>query len=171
MEPLREPSVRMLGVEAGEIAWERFDGPEEYRPSSVLPALEAMASARTGNEAQAAYHAVLFAVGNNHGGTFYPAVVAALPLVLEMTRSGRPWTRFAAVEVAIECVTSFEPEPGFERTVLPDGRMCDVDAAVTRICGEALPRLQHQLDEERHPETRAALSELVAEVLDRILES
>lgn len=97
-----------------EADWERFPGPKYYSPDEARIALRRLAAAGTEEEAQEAYHAVLFGVGNNHQGTFYPAVIAAIPLLVQMSVSGSPWTRWGALEVLTDLATSFEAEPGYE---------------------------------------------------------
>jgi hypothetical protein len=107
-------------VDFESVDWESFGGPEWYRPSDVPNALRALTSVLTEDDAQSAYNRVLFAVGNNHAGTIYPAALGAVPFILEIALRGSGWSKRSAIEVLIELV-SFEAEPGFE-SVRSDGR-------------------------------------------------
>src|SRR5262245_50085023 len=95
------------------VDWERFPGPEDYQPAAVPPALEALRNATDEASGQKAYHRVLYAVGNNHRGTLYPAAVAVVGIVFEVARTGSETAKAAALETAVE-LASFCPEPGFE---------------------------------------------------------
>ena len=81
-----------------DIAWDQFPGPEQYEPDSVVPSLHRLAAAQTFDEAEAAYTNVLFAVGNNHAGTLYPASQAALPFVLAIGLEGNGWAKWGALQ-------------------------------------------------------------------------
>lgn len=144
--------------------WDQYDGPATYEPSSVAAALELLAESSTLEEGWEAYNAVLFAIGNNHAGTYYPAVIGALPILVDMTQADRPWARFAAVQVLIECAWSFQPEPGFETSRLPGGRVCSVADEVKNQLETARSRFLSRLDEESHPEVCAALGHLLERI-------
>lgn len=66
---------------------------------------------RTANDA---CHAVLFGIGNDHKGTYYPAALSAVPLLVRIAVDGPPWPAYAAVEVLTDLLISFAPEPGYE---------------------------------------------------------
>ena len=57
-----------------------------------------------------AYDALLWAVGNNHAGTYTASVLDLLPPVQEVLDHGQPWSRHAALEALIDLYGSFEPE-------------------------------------------------------------
>lgn len=109
--------------------WERFPGPVWYRPAAVEPALAALRAASSCEEAIEAYHRVLFAGGNNHRGTLYPASVALAPIVAEVALSARGWPRWGAFEVLIE-LCSFVPEKGFETFHDQAGRTVELKRAL-----------------------------------------
>ena len=62
-----------------------------------------------------AYDRMLYALGNNHAGTYYPIALAVLPQLESILSNGAPWAQQAALNVLIELTGSFEPEPGYER--------------------------------------------------------
>lgn len=77
---------------------------EWYQPDDVPAAFEMLAAASTEQQGQAAYHAMLFAVGNDHAGVLYPVSVAAAPFVVRVAREADGWARWAALEILIEFV-------------------------------------------------------------------
>ncbi len=88
-----------------------------YEPDSVIPAFERLASARTPDEGQHAYNALLDAVGHNHSGTPYTAMSPAAPLLARLvpllTYSGP-----AAMDALTDCALWSRGEPAF---LGPDG--------------------------------------------------
>ena len=65
----------------------RRQRPADGRQGAVAGALRAFAFATSDDAAQDAYHRVLWAVGNNHRGSFFPIVLDAVPF---FARSSRP---------------------------------------------------------------------------------
>ncbi len=91
-----------------------FPEPEENGPGTLSTALRALASVDSETTAWRAYDALLYAVGNNHAGTYYPIVLIMMPGLGELLRRGLSWTQFAIVQALTDLVFSFEPAPGFE---------------------------------------------------------
>lgn len=69
-------------------------------------------------QGRAAYNAMLFAIGNNHAGLFYPAALPAAQLLVRVTRECEGWVRWAALEILIE-FTAFDVDR--EEYVAPSG--------------------------------------------------
>lgn len=149
-----------------EIDWAAFPGPVEYVPAAVPAAFELMRRATNEREANAAYHAMLFAIGNDHRGTLYPVAVAALPEIIQLTHAAAPWTRWAAVQILTDCLTSFEPEPGFEVVTLANGQLVDVQTTVRAQITSSVRNLRSNLDSESDAAVRNALMELVEAIED-----
>lgn len=95
------------------VDWGSFKGPPDYRPLTVGDALGAIVAVVGEQDSQEAYDRMLFAIGNHHAGTLYPAAVGAVPALVAMARSQSVWTRFTALEILTDAV-HFEGEPGFE---------------------------------------------------------
>lgn len=132
--------------------WAVYPGPKCYRPGDVEPALAALASASSEAAARDAYNKVLFAIGNNHRGSLYPAAVAAASRVVELALNGAGWARHAAFEVMVElCV--FEAEAGFEQFTGADGALIETKEGVLRTLREAKPSLLAVLADEAEIET------------------
>jgi hypothetical protein len=70
---------------------------------------------------QAAYHRVLFSIGNSHARTYWPAALALIPQLEEILREGSELARLRALEVLSALLSSFAPEPEFEIIETPGG--------------------------------------------------
>ncbi|WP_153798776.1 hypothetical protein [Foetidibacter luteolus] len=93
--------------------WKAFRGPEYFNPDSVAPALSSLIHLRQDNDKWKVYNNVLFAIGNNHGGTYYPAVLSALPLLVRLLKTTEnEVTRNCIFEIFSEWYYSFDPEIG-----------------------------------------------------------
>jgi hypothetical protein len=91
-----------------------FPQPETNDPGSVEAALEALWTADDESTAVEAYDAFLWAIGNNHAGTFYPVVLAVLPEIEQILMNGGSWAQRATIEALIDLGGSFGPEQGHE---------------------------------------------------------
>lgn len=91
-----------------------FPQPETNDPGSVDASLVALWAADDEATAREAYDAFLWAIGNNHAGTFYPVVLGVLPEVEQILQRGKPWAQRATIEALIDLGGSFVPEPGYE---------------------------------------------------------
>jgi hypothetical protein len=91
-----------------------FPQPETNDPGSVEAALEALWTADDESTAVEAYDAFLWAIGNNHAGTFYPVVLAVLPEIEQILMNGGSWAQRATIEALIDLGGSFVPEQGHE---------------------------------------------------------
>jgi hypothetical protein len=92
----------------------RFPQPESNDPGTVEAALDALRNARDESTAHEAYDAFLWAVGDNHAGTFHPVVLAVLPEIERILVDGSAWAQRAVMESLIDLGGSFVPEEGFE---------------------------------------------------------
>jgi hypothetical protein len=95
--------------------WERFVGPEYYDPERARQSLRRLALVDDKSAAEAAYNDVLFGIGNNHAGSYYPAALCAVPLLVQISASGHRWPRDGALEILTDLMTSFQAEPGYEK--------------------------------------------------------
>jgi hypothetical protein len=86
----------------------------------VEAAFRALAAASRKTD-QAAYHRVLFAIGNNHAGTYWPAALSLIPRLEELLCDGTAIARVCALDILIDLIGSFAPEPGFEVVATPAG--------------------------------------------------
>ncbi|HET7867857.1 MAG TPA: hypothetical protein VFL86_25920 [Burkholderiaceae bacterium] len=93
---------------------ETYPQPEGNDPGSVPAALKALAQAHDESSALEACDRFLWTVGNNHAGTFFPIVLAALPQMEQILIGGGAWSRQAAMEALIDLGGPFVPEQGHE---------------------------------------------------------
>lgn len=94
--------------------FEHFPQPEWNDEDSVAGALDALRDAHEEAAADDATDRFLWAIGNNHAGTFHPVVLAALPMLEQLLVDGSPWTQRAVLEALIDLGSTFMPEPGHE---------------------------------------------------------
>jgi hypothetical protein len=66
------------------VRWEQYAGPELYRPGELVEALIALAHFDQSKARYGLDNMVLFAVGNNHAGTYYPAILEATDILIEI---------------------------------------------------------------------------------------
>jgi hypothetical protein len=78
----------------------------------------AAASKKTG---LAASSGVLFAVGNHHSSTYWPAALSMIPQLGPILSDGTEIARVHALNVLIDLLYLSAPEPGFEVIVTPAG--------------------------------------------------
>ena len=103
-----------------EIDWTRYPQPDENSALTVPDALRALAEA-TPTNAHWAYHNFLYAIGNDHYGTYYPVVLPVLPFLGALLEDAREVGRARVLDVLIDLVCAFEPQPGFETVATANG--------------------------------------------------
>ena len=91
-----------------------FSQPEWNDGGSVSMALRSVLSASDEESSSAAYHQLLYAVGNDHAGTYYSVALAILPTLARILREGGPWSQQTILEVLVELYGAFKPQPGHE---------------------------------------------------------
>ena len=89
-----------------------------------------------------AYHKVLYALGNNHAGTYYPVALAALPFLAEILQGGGQWARIATLDILVDLSGSFEPESGFEMVASPTGERSQLRALLQQGIAGLSPQIQ-----------------------------
>ncbi|MFI0411378.1 hypothetical protein [Actinomadura sp. 3N508] len=86
-------------------------------------------------------------VGNDHGGTLYPAAVMAVERLLEIVRDVPGPPRELALNIILDWWGTFQAEPGFEEFELPDGTVMQTVPAIMERVSAARPMLQAIVDE------------------------
>lgn len=87
----------------------------------IEAALRALAAASRKTD-QAAYHRVLFSIGNGHARTYWPAALSLIPRLADLLCDGTEVARLRALHVLLDLLCLFAPEPGFEIVETPEGR-------------------------------------------------
>ncbi len=92
--------------------WSEYLGPEYFSPDELIESLIDLNNYDTVNAEHGLDNKVLFAVGNNHAGTYYPAILSAVDIIIEIERS-------SDIEPARKCANAilndlyyFQPELG-----------------------------------------------------------
>lgn len=118
-------------------AFHLFAQPDGNGEAEIANSLLAVIAAADEETSSRAYHRLLYAVGNNHAGTYFPVILPVLPFLCEILGSGGPWSARTAINVLIDWLASFCPDTGFERIETPDGeadlRSCVMDYAQAAI--------------------------------------
>lgn len=105
--------------------WDAYNGPAYYSPEKAASSLLGLVKLRNEADKWPVYHSVLSGIGNNHAGTYYPAVLKALPLLLQLLKNSEEEVlRNCTLEIITELYCSFDPDPGtftaFTATELSD---------------------------------------------------
>jgi hypothetical protein len=130
-----------------EVDWAAYAMPPSaqwYEPGKVLAAFRRLVAVSTRQKGRAASSAVLFAIGNDHEGTLYPAAAPAAPLLVPVAREHQGWVRWVALEILIDCL-DFGPDR--EQFIDPSGAAVRTrDAILTAVQGmrQDLGRLAQQ---------------------------
>ncbi len=123
----------------------------------------AAASKKTG---LAACSGVLFAIGNHHACTYWPAVLAVIPRLAPILRDGTEIARARALSVLIDLILLSAPEPGFEIVETPAG-----PRELAHLVREEIARLTGPIEHIATSETAASKEQRLArELLDYIAE-
>lgn len=102
------------------INWTSYAQPDENSASSVPDAIQMLATATEAN-AEKAYYNFLYAIGNDHCGIYYPVVLPTIPFLGALLESAKEIIRVRVLDVLIDLVCSFEPQPGFETVATAEG--------------------------------------------------
>jgi hypothetical protein len=94
--------------------WHNYAQPEWNTETSVPDALSSVWEASDLDSSERACDKLLYAVGNNHAGTYYPVLVAVIPFMDEILRIGQPWSVRTVLSILIDLLASFKPEPRYE---------------------------------------------------------
>lgn len=105
---------RRLGDTGGMSHDRPFPEPGWNDPDSVALALAELRAAHDEASAHEACDRLLFAVGDNHAGTFRPVALAVMPELKRVLVDGLSWAQRAALEALIDLGGTFVPEAGFE---------------------------------------------------------
>lgn len=150
---------------AHHVDWAAFAQPLANTPDTVPLAMHRLAAAASEDDATEAYHGFLYAVGNNHAGTYFPVVVPAIQFIGQILAASADVPAAAALEVLTDLATSFEPEPGHERVVSASGAevaLCDVLAEEIRAL---VPLLEMVAGDAARPAATRALAADLRQVL------
>jgi hypothetical protein len=93
-----------------DVPWQLEAQPDWSSGDEVVHAIQALASSRDGERSDSR---MLYAIGNNHAGTYFPVVLRVVPFLGEILREGSASAQARTLDVLIDLL-SFSPEPCFE---------------------------------------------------------
>jgi hypothetical protein len=99
---------------------------------------------------------MLYALGNNHAGTYYPVALAAVPFLGAILRDGGPTARLRTLDVLVDLVGSFAPEPGYEVIETSAGRRSLQELLKDKVLEIAAQIERRQVDAESAEEAKLA---------------
>lgn len=103
--PLHDFEGRVAAVD-----WDAYARPAGSDAAAVRDALAQALHAHDRASSESAYHAVLSAVGDDHG-SYCAIAVAVLPFLGELMRYGDTWPRSTALEAFVDLAFWLEPNP------------------------------------------------------------
>jgi hypothetical protein len=121
--------------------WDEIPQPEWNSPTEVPEALREILNVQDEVSAERAYHRLLFALGNDHAGTYYPVAVSAVPFIGEALRHDKSLVRETALNVLVDLVGSFGPELGFETIRSASGLEMPLEGALRGEVVKLRPQL------------------------------
>ncbi|GAB1270349.1 hypothetical protein NBRC116493_36030 [Aurantivibrio infirmus] len=95
-----------------EVDWSQYNGPECFSASELQEALLDLLSYDESRAVHGLDNKVLFAVGNNHAGTYYPAILEATDILINIETSGENESSRKCAFAILNDLTCFEPELG-----------------------------------------------------------
>lgn len=84
-----------------------------------------------------------YAFGNAEAGTYYPAIVPAIPILGLIAQHGEEWAKLTAVEILTDWLFSFYPEPKQEKIIDSDSSEVDLQMVVDREIMKLRPTIEH----------------------------
>ena len=87
-----------------------YSQPSSNDARSVSSAFDAILTANDEASSSAAYHRLLYAIGNDHAGTYHSVALSILPGIERILGDGTVWSRHAALEALIELGGPFKPK-------------------------------------------------------------
>ena len=91
--------------------WNQFSGPEYYKPDEVAPALLSLLELDKSSHANEVGDNILYALGNNHAGTYYPVIFAALDLIISIEKDAPDSVIRICAKAILNDLSCFEPDP------------------------------------------------------------
>ena len=139
--------------------------PRDLRSGEVAAALNALAFADSDGAATEAYHRFLFAVGNDHRGSYFPIVLDTVPYLGEILAAGTPRVRARTLDVLIDLVGSFGPDPEIEAQgeLRPDDLPMLLRASIKQL----RPIIEDLAADATAPDGRALAQELLGYLDDQ----
>ncbi|MEF3075415.1 hypothetical protein V2P20_10280 [Methylobacter sp. Wu1] len=105
-------NIQKIKDEILSINWSVYNGPKYYDPYNVADALISLLELKDIKQAEEIGHRVISAIGNDHAGTYYPAVLSALEIIISIEKEPNNKTRKICANSILNNLYYFEPEIG-----------------------------------------------------------
>jgi hypothetical protein len=105
-------NIRKIKDEILSINWSVYNGPEYYDPYNVADTLISLLELKDIKQAEEIGRRVISAIGNDHAGTYYPAVLSALDIIISIEKEPNNKTRKICANSILNNLYYFEPEIG-----------------------------------------------------------
>ena len=145
-----------------EVPWDSYPRPPYEKVCRIPEALRSVYSANDLNSSRKAAAALTWAIGNDHSGTYYPALLGVLPFVEDLLRNGSIWSRAAVLGFLCDMLFTFAPESGYEEFTDSSGRCINVETEFRAWMHDLHPLLAHLAQHRDEPSKYAR--ELLEEI-------
>ena len=147
------------------IAWDSKARPNSDNARSVPEALRRIGAADSSEAAKRSYHAFLYAIGNNHAGSYYPVVLDTVPFLASMLDSSNPWARATVLDILIDLVGSFGPEQGYETFERPSRSRASVRTVLEESIVGLLPTVEGMVGDSKNDSRTRELARHLLELI------
>jgi len=134
-----EPSIL---DKARSINWNNYAQPEWNNPTSVIDALGSVARCHDGKSSQAAYDDLMFSIGNNHAGSYFPVAVPAISILGDFIAGNNSWALGVALSVLDDYSHSFYPDAAYALMPDPDGTSQSLEDSMKHALSTIHPLLK-----------------------------
>lgn len=98
--------------EVNRIDWSEFNGPALYSPCRLENVLAELVEMSAIEDANSLGDKILNSLGNNHEGTYFPAVLKALDILIEVEKRTTDPGKRMCIEAVLNDIYYFEPDLG-----------------------------------------------------------
>ncbi len=144
------------------VSWTVACQPEWNTTDEIPNSLRQLASCDPKSGWVKPYRRFLYAVGNDHAGTYYPAVLSTIPFLGEILKNGSETAQIGTLNALIDLIGTFYPEPGCEKINNPNGEQPEVRLQLVLEARRLYP-LIHEIavDSSKESETRQFADDLL----------
>lgn len=104
-------SLEPIRKQIEEVDWSQYRGPEYYEPEAVAPVLLSLMNLEYSSEASGVGDRILFAIGNDHADTYYPAILSALDIIIAIKQEAECSVRALCAGEILDYMSCFESGP------------------------------------------------------------
>ncbi|MGD8914939.1 MAG: hypothetical protein PVJ68_19720 [Candidatus Thiodiazotropha sp.] len=107
--------------EIDNVDWSNFNGPTMYDAQVVSPALYSLMDLTDSNQAEEVGNKLIYALGNDHAGVYYPVVLKALDFLITIEKNTDSTACRTCALAVLNDLYYFEPDiEGYEGCTAED---------------------------------------------------